>query len=162
MRKRLFALTRKSPPTGGLNQHEHTPSKHQTQFDGTPNVFSTKPTILTTPSPRTNPLPTNIIPIASPSPAPLLRNRAWNTNSIIPPMSLAMEKLGVFKNPMANAIPDGTHLAYGDPRAMSRSLNAASSAAIRALAIMNTLDFSGRAPSRSRRARLIVQGWNGN
>ena len=54
------------------------------------------PTILITPSPRTNPLAATIT-IRGVSPLRLVRK------AMIPPMSLAKEKLGTFRNPIAES-----------------------------------------------------------
>lgn len=68
-----------------------------------PNNFKTRVAIPTTPSPNTNPLAITINRMSLLS----FANFVWKIYSMTPPISLAMEKAGGFKKPIANATPEG-------------------------------------------------------
>ena len=96
---------------------EHIPGTQPQQLTTpTPKVFRTRETTLITPSPNTKPLAITIKRMSFPLwvfPDCFKRDcLRWYTNSMIPPMSLAIEKEGAFKNPIAKATPDGIHRAY--------------------------------------------------
>jgi len=116
---------------------------------------------LMTPSPSTNPLAIIMISIfpepASFFPPVLLRLRAIERLyqiSTIPPINLAMEKFGVFRNPMANATPLGIQLTQGESVAVARTLTAATQTAISPNQNINSALLGGKEPLRSRRAKL--------
>lgn len=147
-----------------VNGHVHTPAKCMTQVTTTPqaghpaqipppqpqqlatptpNVRRTSEITLTTPSPSTNPLAMTIRRMSAP---PVFATLRWYQYSTNPPTKRANEKDGVFKNPIANATPDGIHLAYGRPRWTAMSLMPATTENRRANSNMNGLVFSGSCP----------------
>ena len=119
------------------------PPQPQQLATPTPNVRRTSETTLTTPSPSTNPLAMTIRRISAP---PVFATLRWYQYSINPPTKRANENDGVFKNPIANATPDGIHLAYGRPRWTAKSLMPATTENRRANSNMKGLVFSGSCP----------------
>lgn len=108
-----------------------------------PHVRRMSETMLTTPSPSTNPLAMTIKRISCP---PVFATLRWYQYSINPPTKRANENDGVFKNPIANATPEGIHLAYRQPRWTAMSLKLAITENSSPNSNMNKRLFSGSCP----------------
>lgn len=123
----------------------HIPKSHPQQLaTPTPYVRRSKQKTLITPSPKTKPLASTISCMS-----PFLPREArlvWKMYSIIPPTRRASEKDGVLRNPIANATPEGIHLAYHNPRLEACVLNAEIRANTTAEESMKIALFSGRLP----------------
>jgi len=77
--------------------------------------------------------------------------------SMMPPTRRASEKDGVFRNPMANATPEGIHLAYHNPRLEAWDLNAEIKANEIAEKSIKVALFSGRLPSPVRSVNKVTR-----
>jgi len=109
----------------------------------TPNVLKTRETMLVTPSPRTNPLAMTINLMSLES----LAYRVRKICSIIPPTRRANENDGVLRKPIANATPEGIHLAHHTRFRLAYVLREAMTPKTMAKTIIKRELFSGSCPS---------------